>query len=866
MNKPEYHPPGWLIRLFRWFCHPDYAEDIEGDLRERYFQHAQLYGLGKANIIFAWEILRLFRPGLLRPFFRFHSVIHISMFKHNIVITYRSFIRNKGSFLTNLVGLSTGLACTIFIYLWVIHELSVDTFHEHDHRLYQILEHVTVNDEIRTSYATSAPVPEALKQEMPEIAFTSAVAPSHWPGFNKYMITHHDKNIRASVQYVGKDYFQMFSFPLLFGRADQVLGDKSSVVISQELAKKLFEKAEDAMGKEIKVQHQRTYIISGVFQTIPSNSSIQFDLALSFESLKDEMPWVKEWHNSGPRGYVMLKEGTDLGSFNQKIAGFISEKSGQESRIPFLKPFSSKYLYGNFKDGQQVGGRISYVKFFSLIALFILFIACINFMNLSTARASKRLKEMGIKKVLGSRRKELIIQHLGEAFFIVILSLAVALVMVHFLMPIFNAITGKHLSLSFDLMLIQGLIGITIFTSLLSGSYPALFLSKLSPMHIFRNNWKVSQGERRIRRGLVVFQFVITMLFMVGVSVVYQQMQLINSQSLGYDKNQVIYIDAEGTLTDDKEPFFQALSNIPGIINASSTTHNLTGQSWSTSSVEWEGKHPDEQIEFEMAGTYYSFIETMGMSMIQGRSFSREFGDESGKIIINEEALRKMRLQNPIGKKITIGEEEKEIIGVVKNFHFESLHYPLKPLICVFMPDGGNFITIKLDAKRELEAIDDLRHLYQQLNPGFPFQYHFLDEQYRAQYEAEQRVAVLSTYFTALAIIISCLGLFGLITFTMERRMKEISIRKVLGSSTTGIIALLSSEFTILVGIAITIAFPLSYVLSHLWLDHFSYKIDLQWWLFIGAGAISLLIAWITIGIKLFNIGYINPIHHLKDE
>ncbi|MEB2776345.1 FtsX-like permease family protein [Algoriphagus sp. D3-2-R+10] len=784
------------------------------------------------------------------------------MLRHNLLLIYRSFKKFKSTFIINLVGLSTGLACTLLIFLWVRDEMNVDKFHEKDSRLYQVKESQQLSGNIRVMNSTPGLLAEALTEEMPEVEFAATVTPAFW--FEKSILSFEDKDIKASGQYAGKDFFNIFSFELLQGDKDQVLADKSSMVISEELALRLFNTTENILGKGVEFQHEKEFIVSGIFDNV-TNSSDNSDFILSYEVFKDINKGVLEWGNSGPNTFLTLKEGTDPGNFENKIKDFIKSKHTSTHRTLLLTKFSDNYLYGNYENGVQGGGRIEYVRMFSLIAIFILVIACINFMNLSTAKASGKLKEIGIKKTIGASRTTLVFQYLGESMLMTLLSMLLALLLVLLLLPQFNLITGKALSLELDFNLMLALICIALITGLIAGSYPALYLSKFNPIAVLKGNQANSLGEVMARKGLVILQFTLSTILIVAVLIIYKQISYVQTKNIGYDKDNVIYFEREGKLVDHLETFLTEVENIPGIMNASSISQSLIGGG-NTTYLDWEGKDPDEKVFFAIRPVNYGVIEMLDMEIKEGRSFSREFGRDSLKIIINEAAVKTIGLPSPVGRVVNRGETELEIVGVVKDFHFESLQQNVDPMFFILIPEYTSKIMAKIEAGKEKETIERLQALHESFNPGFVFDYRFLDQDYQAQYVAEQRVSVLSRYFAGLAILISCLGLFGLAAFTAERRIKEIGIRKVLGASEWKIMELLSGDFAKMVLVAIFIALPLSYYLTSNWLDGFAYKIDLRWWYFVGAGALTMLIALLTVSFQSIKAALMNPVKSLKSE
>jgi putative ABC transport system permease protein len=779
------------------------------------------------------------------------------MLRHNLILIYRNFKRFRSTFLINLTGLSTGLACALLIWLWVHDEVGMDKFHDKDNRLFQVMEHMHYAEGIATSGATPGMLAEALENEMSQVEYAVSTA-----DLAQYTLTVNGKNVKGTGQYTGNDFFNVFSYDLVQGNESDVLAGKNSIVISEGLARKLFGSTENLIGRTVEFQHRQEFIISGIFKDVPPNASTKFEFVLPYEAYKAENPWVTNWGNTAPQTYVVLKEGADVDAFNRHIAGFIQSKDKNLKVTISVSRYSDGYLYGKYENGVQAGGRVVYVTLFSIIAFFILGIACINFMNLSTAKASGRIKEVGIKKAIGAHRRILIFQYMGESLFMCFLSLAVAVLMVDLFLEPFNRITGKHLVLHFDADVVLSFTGITLLTGLIAGSYPALYLSGFSPAAVLKGKRNSAAGELWARKGLVVFQFSLSIILIVAVLVVYKQITLVQTKNLGYNKDNIIYFQREGQLDKTLSTFLTSVKNVPGVVEASSTSNTMIGRNSWTSGLRWEGKNPDEVVQFEVVRVNYNMIELMGIEMKEGRTFSSDFSTDSAAVIFNEAAINVMGLKDPLGKVVS----GAQIIGVAKNFHFESLHEEVKPLLFVLSPTHSNKVMIRIEAGKERETIARLEEFYQRYNPGFSFDYKFLDENYQGLYAAEKRVALLSRYFAGLAVLISCLGLFGLAAFTAERRLKEIGIRKVLGSSVFGIVSLLSRDFTKIVLAAIAIALPVSYFIAKHWLDGFAYKVALEWWYFAGAGLTALVIAWLTVGSQAIRAARVNPTQCLKDE
>ena len=793
------------------------------------------------------------------------------MFKSNILLALRSFRRNRSSFVINLIGLSTGLTCALLIYLWVDSESKVDKFHKLNDQLFTVVTNQFLGNEIQTWLSTPDLLADALTKEIPEIEMATSVMPAEEFGYFVLRPVNED-NIKAKGQFADPDFFNVFSFPLLYGDPGQVLQDKQSMVISEQLAYNLYESPEKAIGKTIEWQiigYRFNAKVTGIFKSIPANSTHQFDFMLTHDAwleLSRAIDRNIHWDNYGPRTYIVVNENANIPELNDKIKNFLQTKNEKLTAELLAIPFSSLYLYGNFENGRQQAGRIQYVRIFSLVAVFILVIACINFMNLSTARASRRIKEIGVKKTIGANRRVLVMQFLGESIILSYVSLAVAIVLIMLFLPQFNFITGKQLSLSFSFPQLMLLLGISTFTGILAGSYPALYLSGFSPLLLFSFKSFKSGNELWFRKGLVVFQFTLSVILIIGVIIIYQQLEYIQNKNLGYKKDNLIYFDKEGEIAEKQEIFLERLKKIPGVVNASSSITNFMGTVSSTMGVSWPGKDPEQSFSFEVISGSSGVLETMQIPIKEGRSFSENYDHEQDKIIFNQAAIDLMDLEQPIGTTVSFWGEQKQIIGVVENFHFESFYELIRPAVFIVIPQNTLHILVRIEAGREKETLSALKDLYSQFNPAYAFDYKFLDQEYGQLYAAEQRVSTLSRYFAGLAILISCLGLFGLATHTSERRMKEIGIRKVLGASSLSIVQLLSTDFSKMVLVAIGVALPLSYWLGQKWLNNFAFSTDLEWWYFGIASLLALVIAWITVGLQTYKAARINPVKCLHDE
>ncbi|TPG66102.1 FtsX-like permease family protein [Hymenobacter nivis] len=785
------------------------------------------------------------------------------MLPYPLLLIYRNFKRFKSTFFINLIGLSTGLACALLIYLWISDERSFDRYHALDGRLYQVMENRRTAAGIETQTGTIPLLAEALRREMPEIEFVATTTPV--PFFPAFTLAADGQHLNAVPKYAAPAFFQLFSYPLLVGTPATVLRDKDAIVLSEALATKLFRSPQNSLGKAVEWQmadRKQTCLVAGVFAGVPRNSSEQFDCVLPFASFKDQMQMSEtiKWDDDGPfNTYLALKEGADPAQFQVKLAGLLKTKSAQaqaRGRTLFVRPFAAGYLHGTYENGVATGGRIAYVRLFALIAALILVIASINFMNLFTAKASRRVKEVGIRKALGASRAALVGQYLTESVVMALLALVVAVGLVQLVLPQFSELTGKPLALQWEWQLVGAGLALALGTGLLAGSYPAFYLSGFQPAAVLKGKLPTRAGDVWTRQGLVVLQFTLSVLFIVAVVVVNAQLAFVQRQPLGYDKAHVLRFDTGGKAARQQAAFLAEVKKLPGVVQASSVLGGFLGGRY-VAEMSWQGK----RLPVGTMLVNYDLVETMGMHLVAGRSFAPQFRADSDAILVNQALVAGLGMPDPVGQQL----DGARIVGVVRDFHYESLHEKIKPLRLQLDPTI-NTVLVKLQPNAEQATIARLQQLYAAYNPGFTLDYTFLDTDYQAQYVAERRVAVLARYFAGLAILISALGLLGLAAFTAERRRKEIGIRKALGASELGIVWLLTSSLTWLVVVAIVLALPLSYLLLQRWLEGFAYRVAWQWWYFAAAGMGALLIAWLTVSVQAWRAARRNPVLSLRAE
>jgi len=791
------------------------------------------------------------------------------MFKNYFKTAWRNIIRNKVFSVINILGLALGLACSLLIFLWVRDEQNVDAFHKNGKELYQVYERNHFDGKIDASYPTQGLLAEELKKVIPEIQYASGLEYASASG-TQNTFEAQNKILKMTGMFAGADFLRMFSFPILEGKVETAITNPSSVAISRKMADNFFGSPEKAIGKTIQFENKENLLVSAVFENIPQNSSLQFDFLRSWTDFVQQNDWVHNWGNTDPQTFIQLRQDANASKVESKIKDFVyryqSKSDGLKTEL-VLQPYTERYLYSNFKEGYIDGGRIEYVRLFSIIAIFILLIACINFMNLTTAKSVRRAREIGIRKVIGAMRASLISQFIGEAILITFLSAIIALFLVLLLLPEFNNLTGKQLVLpvsnpGFWLMAT----GMLLITGFVAGTYPAFFMSSFRPVSVLKGSLKFSWSNLFFRKGLVVFQFALSVMLIIATMVIYQQMQYVQNKNLGYNRENLLYIPVEGELINKYDVFKQLAINNTSIVNVSKMRNSPTDIEHHTNSIYWPAKDPNLNISFADGVVGYDFIKTMDLQIFSGRDFSKAFNDSSS-FILNETAVKKIGFKDPVGKVITWGNHDGTVIGIIKDFHFNSLRQPIEPLI-IRLDENWKWgtILVRIKAGQTQKAIASLQNICTKLNPKFPFTFQFSDLEYARLYNSEQVVSKLSNLFAFLAIFISCLGLFGLAMFTAEQRNKEIGIRKVLGASANNIIALLSFNFLKPVAIAFVIAFPIAWFAMNQWLHNFAYRIDISWWIFGLAGFIALLIALLTVSFQAIKAAIANPVKSLRSE
>jgi len=789
------------------------------------------------------------------------------MLKNYFKIAWRNLIRNKTLSLINIMGLSLGMAFAMLIGMWIRFETSFDAFNKNSDRIAMVGKHMLINNQKSTSVAVMLPIYDELKNNYPEI---KRVTRTDWGNAHSLMIGNNKFN--KVGMYVDPDFLKMFTFPVIRGNIETALNDPGSIVLTASLAKALFG-TQDPIGKFIKIDNQYNVQVTAVVKDAPKNSSIDFQFLAPFEFEMQNIENVRSskarWNNSLVQIIVEVKEGVSIDALSKKIGPMSAKKNtGMKVLKLFLYPMERWHLYGDFKNWVETGGRIEYIRLFGIIVIFVLLIACVNFMNLSTARSEKRAREVGIRKTVGSRRAQLIVQFLTESMFTAFLAFLLSLILIQALLPYLKDLGFENIHFDFsNVALLASMLVVCIITGLVAGSYPALYLSSFLPVKVLKGVIKQGKDAVSFRKILVVSQFVISMGLIISAVIVFQQIDYTKNRPIGYNPDNLIRLDASQDLVKNYNALKRDLLNTDDIEAVAKASSAMTWVANDFGHFSWKGKDPNADIFIKTVMTDWDYEKAAGLKFIAGRPFSREFKTDSNAVILNEAAVSLIGYKDPVGKTMKLGDQVLTIVGVIKNVLMEDPFKPVPPGIILFSTDNINSILIRLkdrsDLKRSLAAIQPIVEKY---NPALPFEYHFADEDFGKKFTTENQVAKLAGIFAGLAIFISCLGLFGLAMFMAERRSKEISIRKVLGASVTNLWLLLSKEFVGLVLIACIIASPLAFWLMNGWLQNYEYRIAIHWWIFVIVGSLAVIIALITVSTQAIKAATANPVKRLKAE
>jgi putative ABC transport system permease protein len=738
--------------------------------------------------------------------------------------------------------------------------------------VYTVYENLISDGKPDPGYWTPGLLASALKRSVPDIQYASGF----WNRQDEQAVFEAGgKNIPyEGTCFADSDFFKIFPYPLLEGTAATALAGVDDMVISRQMAVNFFGSAQAAYGKTLRYNNNRDFRIAAVFDDLPAHNSQHFDYLLNWHVLLTSVTWLYDWIYRSPNTFIRLQPRADPARVEAKISQFLtpylkdSKVGAGYQTILGLQRYEDTWLRSDFREGRPATGRIEYVRLFSVVAVFILLIACINFMNLATARSVRRAKEVGIRKTIGAMRSSLILQFIGEALLLAAMAVVLALIMAMLLLPAFNQLTHKQIRIPFsNLAFWIEMAVFMLITGVIAGSYPALFLSSLRPVRVLKGTLRFSTGALLFRKGLVVFQFVLSIVLITATIVVSKQVNYMQTKDLGFDKGNLLYMPFQGDLLGKYELFKQQLSGMPGIRAVTRSTQAPSHIGAHVYDIDWEGKNPNNKIVAMHNGVGYGYVGMLGLTLLQGRDFSRGYPTDSAGYILNETAVRMTGYKDPIGKRFSFFGQRGHIIGVVKDFHLRSLHDPIEPLILYLgeNTDWGN-VLVKTQPGKTKEALASMESVFKGMEPKFPFRYFFADEEYQKLYDNEQTVSKLSDGFSFLAIFISCLGLLGLTMFTAEQRTKEIGVRKVIGASVTDIVLMLSKDIVGLVLAASVIAIPLAWLSMNSWLGNYAYRIPLSIWIFLAAVAMAIIVALGTISYQAIKAAAANPVKSLRAE
>ena len=790
------------------------------------------------------------------------------MLRNYLLIALRGLSRQKANTLIVLAGLSVGFACSFLILLWVSEELAVDRFHREGDRIYRVMRNYHTSDRVHTWSSLPKPVADFLDAQIPGITHTVLVTLAQLGVFTR----EDGVSFRRSGYYVSDDFLEVFTFPLLYGDEKKALDSPEAILISKRLADQYFGKirnGQDVIGKSLLVDHRKEFVVSGIFENT-SRSSLKFDYLIPFEDFLIRNSWLNSWGNSSVRLYVKLNETANPEDYNNAIRDVINDNHTTTESFLFLQPFEEAYLHSQFENGIVAGGRIDYVRIFTIVAIFIIVIATINYMNLATARASLRAKEIGIRKVVGARRGTLIGQFMGESILLTGLAAVIALVLVQLLIPIFDGLTGKQLALDFNsLRIIGAFAGICLLTGIIGGIYPAIYLASFNPIGVLRGTCNHRSSGGRIRQGLVVFQFGCSIFLMIATFTVYGQLRFMKNKNLGFERENLLRTTLEGGIVDKFAAVKLRLLAYPQFLSVSRSNQNPLSVGQSTSDPTWDGKPPEAIFDVKIINAGFDFVETLKLRLLKGRAFSPDRDRINGNepsYIVNQRMVDIMQTDEPVGKHIAFWGDTGTIVGVVEDFHISSMHNSIDPLILRLDPPSAGYLYTRIAAGKEREAIEVLRRVHSEFNPGYPLGYKFVNEDFLWLYRNEETICELAAYFSALAGFISCLGLFGLASFAALQRSKEFAVRKVLGATGANLLGILSRDFIILVGIAFVLAVPVAYFALNGWLNQFAYRVGLGWIPFAVAGGLAMLIAWFAVISQAVRVVFANPTDSIRSE
>ena len=788
------------------------------------------------------------------------------MLKNYFKIAVRSLVKNSTYSFINIGGLAVGLASSILILLWVAHEYSYDRFHENYNNIYRLYQSQQWAQGIGTGNAMPYPMKEAIQAKSSKIKH---VVITNWG--EGFMLQVGDKRMNKIGYCVSEDFFKVFTLNLK-GNVETALKDPNSIVLSQSTAKALFGDA-DPINQLVKIDNDREVKVTGIMDDVRDRpTELLFDFILPFSYYEATQSWVRyskdNWNNNSFPMYVQLQEGATEEEVNASVGSLIKDNNPKApTAVLFLHPMSKWRLYSNFENGKIAGGMIDYVRLFTAIAIFVLVIACINFMNLATARSESRAREVGIRKSIGSRRKELILQFLGESILVTFFSFLLAVIIVQVALPGYNALVSKNIQIDYSnptVWIVSFAIILTL--GIFSGSYPAFYLSSFQPAKVLKGKVKLGKGASVPRQVLVTLQFSFSIFLIIGTLIIYKQIMHVKDRDMGYNRENLIQIWTNSELEKNFQTVRESLIQTGAVKSVCKSNSPITSI-FSNNEVKWPGMQTENRVSFSTIATEYDYTETMGIKLLEGRDFSRDFKSDSSAVVVNQAAVDFMAMKDPIGQKIMFNEQELEIIGVMPNVVMASPFQPVEPMTLIFSPTWSSTVTVRLNQTPDVSgAIAKIEQVFKKHNPNYPFEYRFVDADFEKKFSSITLISKLATIFAGLAILITCLGLLGLAAFTAEQRTKEIGIRKVMGATVSSIVFLISKDFSKLVILAFTISAPIGWWFLTRFLERYPYRVDVSGWALFLAGGIALVLALLIVSMQAFRAAAANPVNSLRSE
>jgi putative ABC transport system permease protein len=791
------------------------------------------------------------------------------MIKSFFKTMWRSLVKNRGYSFLNIGGLALGIACASLIFLWVEDELGYDSNNTKKERLFFAMENQKYDTYVFTEGSTPGLMGPTMKAELPGVANTCRTTESN----SSLLFSYNNKPVFAGGLYADPSIFSMFTLPFVQGNARSAFAQLHSVVITEKTSKKFFGNDKDVLGKNIRVDNKQDYVVSGVIKDLPANSSLQFEWLMPYQIYFDQSPWLKSWGNQSTATYVELKPGVNPETVNKQLYNYIQKREPKALGHAFLFAMNDWHLYGDFKDGKQTGGgQIENVRLFSIIAWIILLIACINFMNLATARSEKRAREVGVRKVMGAGKGSLIGQFISEAVFMAFIAAIIAVLAVSLILPAFNELVQKQLSIGLgNPVHVIALVVITLICGLIAGSYPSLYLSSFNPVTVLKGLKLKNSSASFIRKGLVVTQFTISIALIICTVIVYQQIQHIKGRQLGFNKNNLVEMDLQGDMARNYYAIKQDMLNTGNISDVALADHSIIYGGNNTSELTWEGKPPGSKVLISQRYVTPEYFAAAGLQILEGRNLTiQDTIRKPIRMLITQTMEKLMGKGSAIGKRMH-GENDTTsatVVGVVNDYVYGNMYGKPDPVMFFSVaPKDASVMYVRIKPNAGIEkTLSAMQGVLKNENPAYPFDYRFVDDQFNRMFTSEMLVSKLSRLFAALAIIISCLGLFGLAAYTAERRTKEIGIRKVLGADVAGLAGLLSADFLQLVLLSCVVAFPVAYWMMSKWLNKYQYHIGINWWVFVTAGLAAVFIALITVSFQAIKAALANPVKSLRSE